>query len=192
MITLSRLLTEPCAVVYSVRFSSRWYLCTRESPYIYMCVHHPIFQKFPQYCLGNRSTVPLIDINPLLFFQGRSSSASSFLASLLQAIDGVMSLALCPQVVSQALEHFKSSEKQATCEGCFACQSVCLVISLHSGMLFIVQVNPTSLKHKAHQIPWTSHRTTTAAIASTCACSAKMQRTSSRGDVWWTMKWTRS
>ena len=53
-------------------------------------------------------------------FKWRSSSASSFHASLLQAIDGVMSLALCPQVVSQASQHFRSSQKQATCEGCFA------------------------------------------------------------------------
>ena len=45
-----------------------------------------------------------------------------------------MSLALWPQVVSQAPQHFRSSEKQATSEGCLACQSVCSVISLHSGM----------------------------------------------------------
>ena len=147
----------------------------------HMCTT-PSFRSFPDIALetGPMTNVHLIDDNPLLFFQGRSSSCStsSFLASLLQAIDGAMSLALCQQVVSQALQHFKSSEKQATCEGCFACQSVCSVISLHSAMLFIVQVDPTSLKHKADQIPWTSHRTTTAAIASTCACSAKMQRTS--------------
>ena len=37
----------------------------------------------------------------------------SFLAYLLQAIDGAMSLALCPQVVSQAPQHFRSSEKLA-------------------------------------------------------------------------------
>ena len=55
-------------------------------------------------------------------FQGRSSNASSFHASLHQVIDGVMSLALCPQVVSQAPQHFRSSEKQTTCEGCFARQ----------------------------------------------------------------------
>ena len=60
--------------------------------------------------------------------------ASSFHASFLQAIDGVMSLALCPQVVSQASQHFRSSEKQATRDGCFARQSVCSVASLHSGM----------------------------------------------------------
>ena len=45
---------------------------------------------------------------------------------LLQAIRGVVSLALCPQVVSQAPQHFRSSEKQATCEGCFARQSYVL------------------------------------------------------------------
>ena len=31
-------------------------------------------------------------------------------------INGVMSLALCPQVVSQASQHFRSSEKRAICE----------------------------------------------------------------------------
>ena len=62
-------------------------------------------------------------------FPGRSSSASSFDASLLQAIDGAMSLALCPQVVSQAHRRFRSSETQAACEGCFARQSICWVIS---------------------------------------------------------------
>ena len=41
-------------------------------------------------------------------------------ASIVQTIDGVMSLALCPQVVSQASQHFRSSEKQATCVGCLA------------------------------------------------------------------------
>ena len=34
--------------------------------------------------------------------------------SLLQAVDGVMSLALCLQVVSQVPQHFRSSETQAT------------------------------------------------------------------------------
>ena len=75
-----------------------------------------------------------IDDGPLSSFQGRSSSASSFHASLLQAVDGVMSLALYPQVVSQAPQHFRSSKKQATCEGCFARQPICSVISLHPGM----------------------------------------------------------
>ena len=51
---------------------------------------------------------------------------------LLQAIDGVMSLALCPHVVSQAPKHFRSSETQAACDGDFARQSICSVISLDS------------------------------------------------------------
>ena len=79
-----------------------------------------------------------LDDGPLSSFQGRSSSASSFNASLLQVIDGVMSLALRPQVVSQAPQHFRSSEKQAICEGCFALQSLCSVDSLHTGMSWAV------------------------------------------------------
>ena len=58
--------------------------------------------KFPQRCLWSSSSVRRIDDGPLSSFQGRSSSASSFHASVLQAIGGVLSLALCPQVVSQA------------------------------------------------------------------------------------------
>ena len=83
------------------------HLFTRESPYAL----HPVSRKFPQHCLWNGSNVRLNDDGPLLSFQGRLSSASSFRrlsstsffhASLLQAIDGVMSLTLCTQVVPQA------------------------------------------------------------------------------------------
>ena len=87
------------------QFSSRWYLCAQKSP----CALHRVSQTFPQRCLWNGSNVRLTDDGPLSSFQGRSSSASSFHASLLQAINGVMSLALCPQVVSQAPQHFRSS-----------------------------------------------------------------------------------
>ena len=60
-----------------------------------------------------------------------------FYASLLlQAIDGMMSLGLCSQLVSQAPlkhsqapEHFRSTETQATCDGCCARQSICSVVS---------------------------------------------------------------
>ena len=114
------------------QFSSRWYLCARESPYY---APHPFAQKVSQRCLSNSSNVRLNDDGPLSSFQGRSSSASSFHASLLQAIDGVMpSLALCPHVASQAPQHFRSSETQATSDDCFARQSICSVISLPSGM----------------------------------------------------------
>ena len=44
---------------------------------------------------------------------------------VLRAIDVVMSVAFCPQVVCQTPQLFRSSETQATCEGCVACQSVC-------------------------------------------------------------------
>ena len=44
-----------------------------------------------------------------------------------------MSLALCPQVVSQAPQHFRPFETQANYDGCFARQSICSVSSLHSG-----------------------------------------------------------
>ena len=65
---------------------------------------------------------------PLSSFQGISSSeASSFHASLLQAIDCVIFLALCLQVVSQAPQHFGSSETEATCDGCMLCPPVYLL-----------------------------------------------------------------
>ena len=51
-----------------------------------------------------------IDKGPFSSFEGRSSSASQFHKYLLQAIDGVMSLALCSQVVSRAPQHFRSSD----------------------------------------------------------------------------------
>ena len=94
----------------------------------------PRLQTFSQRCLWNGSKVLLIGDGPLSSFQGRSSSASSFHNSLLQAIDGVMFLALRPQVVSQAPQHLRSSEKQAACDGCFVRHSICSVISLHPGM----------------------------------------------------------
>ena len=79
------------------QFSSR---CARKCPYAL----HTVSQKRFQCSSG--------DDGPLSSFQGRSSRASSFKASHLHAINGVMSLALCPQVVSQASQHFRSSEKQ--------------------------------------------------------------------------------
>ena len=72
------------------------------------------FETVPMFCLT--------DDGPLSSFL-----TSSFHASLLQAIDDVISLALCLQVVSETSQHFRSSEKQATCEGCFACQPAYLL-----------------------------------------------------------------
>ena len=44
------------------------------------------------------------------------------------AIDGVIFSALCPQGVSQPPQHISPSEKQATCEDCFARQRISSVI----------------------------------------------------------------
>ena len=71
-----------------------------------------------------------------------------------------MSLALCPQVESQAPQHFRSPEKQATCEGCFARQSICCFISLHCGMSRAVQPRashdqfPAGLDEDSLQLYW--------------------------------------
>ena len=78
--------------------------------------------QFPRCCPLKRA-VP-VDDSPFSSFQGRS--LSGFYASLLQAIDGVMSSPLCPQAASQAPQHFKSSEKQAASDVCFTChQFIC-------------------------------------------------------------------
>ena len=45
-----------------------------------------------------------------------------------------MSVALCPQVVAQAPQLSRSSEKQATCECCYSRQFIRSVVSPHSGM----------------------------------------------------------
>ena len=95
-----------------------------------MCLEKPIKRCIPPHLSEVSLMLPLkrflysSDDGPLSSFQGRSLSTSSFHASLLQAIDGVMSLALHPQVVSQASQHFRSSEKQATCK---LCPPVCLL-----------------------------------------------------------------
>ena len=61
---------------------------------------------------------------------------------LLQTIYGVISLALCPHILLQAPQHFRSTE--ITCEGCFACQSICSVIFLHFGMSRVVHTEEAS------------------------------------------------
>ena len=123
-----------------VQFSSRWYLYAWKSPYAPSPPPPPppppVSQKFPQRCRWNVCNVLLIDDGPLSSYLGGSFSASSFNASLLQAINGVVSLALCPQVLSQVPQHFRSSEKQATYEGFFTRQAICSVASLHAGISF--------------------------------------------------------
>ena len=113
----------------------------------------PSLRSFPNVAF---KTLPMLsDDGPLSSFQERSSSASSFHASLLQTINGVMPLALCPPVMSQATQHFRSSEKQATCVGCFASQFICSVISLHSSMLTgVLEGGPRLSTHSSLGFPF--------------------------------------
>ena len=83
---------------------------------------NPIFQV-SQRCLLNNSSVRLIDDGPFSFFQ-RSPNAFSFAP--------LFSRRPCFVPVTQAPQHFRTSAKQATCGGCFSCQFICSVISLHS------------------------------------------------------------
>ena len=57
-------------------------------------------------------------------FKGTSWSASFFYVCIFQTIDGVLSLAWCPQV-SRDPQHFRSSETQAICYGRLARTSLC-------------------------------------------------------------------
>ena len=96
------------------QFSSRWCLCALKSLYMRST---PSLRRFSNAAF---ETVPksMGDDGPHSSFQGRPSSTSAF-----HATDGVMPLALCPQVLSTA-----------TCDSCFARQSTCSVISLYSSM----------------------------------------------------------
>ena len=119
---------------------------------------HPISQKFPQQTFETVSNVRLIDDGPLSSFQGRSSSASSFHVPLLQPIDGVMFLALCQQVVSQASQHFRSSENLY---GLLCLPIYLLGHSLHSGMsraAYPQKVSKVGVDRR-HIPVWASHST---------------------------------
>ena len=63
----------------------------------------PHLSEVPWCCLWNGSNVRLIGSGLLSSFQGRSSNASSLHASVLQMIDAVMSLALCPTAFVRTL-----------------------------------------------------------------------------------------
>ena len=90
-----------------------------------ICAPHRLSGVSPNVAFENSSNVGLIDDGPFSSSQqGRSLSASSFYASSLpQAIDGVVSLALCPQVVLRVSNFLKTSDlprrKPPTCDGCF-------------------------------------------------------------------------
>ena len=100
----------------SVQFSSRWYVCARESSH----THHFVTQEFPQCCLWNSSNVglnacrwpflvPLKKDRWVLPLNLRFSPQSR--RSMVWWCDVLW---LCAQqVVSQAPQHFRSSETQS-------------------------------------------------------------------------------
>ena len=101
-------------------------------------------RSFPKHCIWNSFDIGLIDDGPLSF-QWRSLSVSSFFAAT----------ALCPQVVSQAPQNFRSSEMQDTFDGCFARQS--MVASLAS---LSVRSFPMTPEWPGQYIHWNFRRWT--------------------------------
>ena len=116
--------TGPCSssvIVTTSRSSVQLKIVSRSTQ---KCSHtlHITYQKFSQCCLWNSSNVCLTDNRPLFSFRRKSSSASSFHASLFHAMDDVMLLDMCLQVLSQAPQYLRFSETQTTSDGCFAHQ----------------------------------------------------------------------
>ena len=134
-----------CPTASQVQFSAWWYLCARKSPYRRSI---PSPRSFRNVAFWKSSSVRLIDDGPLSSFERRSSRKwRSFHASLLQAIGGVcvVLLGLPPQVAyvssSSTLQHFRSSETQASCDVCFARRSVCSVFFLESDKRSLAKLN---------------------------------------------------
>ena len=71
--------------------------------------------------------VRLTDDVPFSSFQERSLTRFPFLP---YAIYGMMSLALCPQVVSQAPPHLRLSETQTAFDACFAASPSAVALTL--------------------------------------------------------------
>ena len=89
----------------------------------------------PTRMTGNLKTIGFI-----IFFQNLCDCerASQTLENVWYIKCNVLSV-LCPKVVSQAPHQFRAPETQATCDGCFVCQSVCSVISPDSSMYKAVE-----------------------------------------------------
>ena len=89
-------------------------------------VFNPVSQMFLQCHLRNSSSVCLVDSGPHFVLSKLFGNHSIFHAFLLRAVDDMMSLALCGEIVFQTSRHFRSHDTQATCDSCptwklFAC-----------------------------------------------------------------------
>ena len=94
--------SRPCNV--GAQFSSRRY-----SFYAFgnshIMLYHDFVRSLPNVAF---ESVRLVDDVPFSSFQGRLASTSSFHASVLQAVDAVMSMSLYLREVSQAPQHSRS------------------------------------------------------------------------------------
>ena len=75
-----------------------------------------------------------LDVVPFSSLQGRSLSASSFYASLLQAIVGVVFLTFCPQVASRAPQHSDIPRRRSPGDVALPASLSAQSFPLHSGM----------------------------------------------------------
>ena len=110
--------------VSSTHFRTRWYLCPQKSPY---ATPPPSLRNSPNVAFETVLMFVWLTM-AISFFQIRLSSTSLSTPLSSRRSTVVTLLALCLQVVSQAPEHFIYSQKQATCEACFACQYICCYI----------------------------------------------------------------
>ena len=128
------LLVLPC-VIYSFPhfytqalplFSIRWSLSSQESPYTLI----ESLLKFP-YVAFEFETIPmLVWLTTALSHPFKvAHRLLRFLCLSLLVFNGVKPW-LCLWGVSQAPRHFKSSQTQATCNSCFACQFTYSFISI--------------------------------------------------------------
>ena len=85
-----------------------------------------LLRSFPSIALETVSVFMMVLSNLFKKYcqQQRLSRAYSLYTFILRVVSNVVSLALCPLVVSQAPQHFRSSAVQASCDGSFARQSV--------------------------------------------------------------------
>ena len=131
--------------VSSVQLSSRWYLCAWKSPY---ALHPVSLRSFPNVAF---EMVPMFV--RLTMALSRPFKEDRLALPLSTPLSTPLSLALCLQVVSQASQHFRSSEKQGTCEGCFARQSTSVSIAVRLKRLMAsVSTCPFQIQHAVYTI----------------------------------------
>ena len=122
-------------------------------------------------------------------FEARSRTDSSFLASLLMATDGVMSMALCQQVVPQTAEHFSlwTTRKLLSLAAFLDVFSSGLQWGVYT-VRFIARINvwPTAIQYTPNSTA--ARRNWRRQLHSSCRqdsqCSGDWEEEEVRGDPW--------